>query len=104
LGSDGQKRLAAETAIAGGNPKKDYVDIILEAFNLHTDYELTADFDKSASDFDPDGDGKGNNPADALTESTLPIEVAMGNLTETIAYISPVAQRVSDKSQMAFKA
>ena len=44
------------------------------------------------------------NPGDALTEGTLAIEVARGNLTETTAYMSPVAQRVSDKAMMSFKA
>ena len=79
LGSDGQKRLMAETAIAGENPNRDYVNLILEAFQNHTDYELTSDFDKSASDFDPDGDKKGNGGSGNYTEDTLAEKYASGN-------------------------
>ena len=103
LGSDGQKRLRAETAISGKDPNRDYADILLEAIKHHTNYERTVDFDSSASNYELDKDKK-SDPGSALTEGTLAMEVARGNLTETIAYMSPVAQRVSDKSMMAFKA
>ena len=104
LGADGQKRLRAETVINGGDPNKNQYDLLMEVLQHHTDYERTVDFDSSASNYDPDGDGKGSDPGSALTEGTLAMEVARGNLTETTAYMSPVAQRVSDKSMMAFKA
>ena len=104
LGSDGQKRLRAETAVGGGDPNKNQYDMLLEVIQHHTDYERTVDFDSAASNYDPDGDGKKGDPSDQLTQGTLPMEVARGNLTETTAFLSPVAQRVSDKSMMAFKA
>ena len=104
LGADGQKRLRAETAINGGDPNKNQYDLLMEVIQHHTDYERTVDFDSSASNYDPDGDGKKGDPTESLTQGTLPMEVARGNLTETVAYMSPVAQRVSDKSMMAFKA
>lgn len=104
LGSDGQKRLRAETAVGGGDPNKNQYDMLLDVIQHHTDYERTVDFDSSASNYDPDGDGKKGDPSDQLTQGTLPMEVARGNLTETTAFLSPVAQKVSDKSMMAFKA
>ena len=102
LGADGQKRLRAETVINGGDPNKNQYDLLMEVIQHHTDYERTVDFDSSASNYDPDG--KKGDPTKSLTQGTLPMEVARGNLTETIAYMSPIAQRVSDKSMMAFKA
>lgn len=104
LGTDGQARLRAETAVSGGDPSKNQYDLLLQTIEHHTDFEQSIDFDKSATEYDPDGDGKGSNPRDALTEGTLAMEVARGNLTETTAYMSPIAQRVSDKAMMAFKA
>ena len=104
LGTDGQARLRAETAFSGGDPSKNQYDLLLQTIEHHTDFEQSVDFDKTATEYDPDGDGKGSNPGDALTEGTLAMEVARGNLTETTAYMSPVAQRVSDKAMMSFKA
>lgn len=104
LGTDGQARLRAETAVNGGDPSRNQYDLLLQTIEHHTDFEQSVDFDKTATEYDPDGDGKGNKPEDALTEGTLAMEVARGNLTETTAYMSPVAQRVSDKAMMAFKA
>lgn len=104
LGTDGQARLRAETAVSGGDPNRNQYDLLLQTIEHHTDFEQSVDFDKTATEYDPDGDGKGSNSGDALTEGTLAMEVARGNLTETTAYMSPVAQRVSDKAMMAFKA
>lgn len=104
LGTDGQARLRAETAANGLDPSRNQYDLLLQTIEHHTDFEQSVDFDKSATEYDPDGDGKGSKPGDALTEGTLAIEVARGNLTETTAYMSPVAQRVSDKAMMSFKA
>ena len=104
LGTDGQARLRAETAVNGGDPSRNQYDLLLQTIEHHTDFEQSVDFDKSATEYDPDGDGEGSIPGDALTEGTLAMEVARGNLTETTAYMSPIAQRVSDKAMMAFKA
>ena len=104
LGTDGQARLRAETAANGLDPSRNQYDLLLQTIEHHTDFEQSVDFDKTATEYDPDGDGKGSNPGDALTEGTLAMEVARGNLTETTAYMSPIAQRVSDKAMMAFKA
>lgn len=104
LGTDGQARLRAETAVNGGDPSRNQYDLLLQTIEHHTDFEQSVDFDKTATEYDPDGNGKGSNPGDALTEGTLAMEVARGNLTETTAYMSPIAQRVSDKAMMAFKA
>lgn len=106
LGKTGQARLKAEIAASGGNPNNpsDRYELILRALEHHTNFSQEVAFDKTATEYDPDGDGKGTKSSESLTEGTLPIEVARGNLTETTAYMSPVAQRVSDKAMMAFKA
>lgn len=105
LGADGQKRLRAEVAVSGGDPNKNRYDLIAQMLEHNTDFSQDVNFDKSATEYDPDGDKKGGSKgSESLTEGTLPIEVARGNLTETTYYMSPVAQRVSDKAMMAFKA
>lgn len=104
LGTDGQARLRAETAANGLDPSRNQYDLLLQTIEHHTDFEQSVDFDKTSTEYDPDGNGKGSTSGDALTEGTLAMEVARGNLTETTAYMSPVAQRVSDKAMMAFKA
>lgn len=106
LGVDGQKRLRAEIAVSGGDPTKNRYDLIAQMLEHHTDFSQDVNFDKSATDYDPDGDKKAGSKtgSESLVEGTLPIEVARGNLTETTFYMSPVAQRVSDKAMMAFKA
>lgn len=96
LGSDGQKRLAAETAISGGNPNKDYIDIILEAFNLHTDYELTAEFDKPASDFDPKFGGKDN---ESTVQVPMLTKFANGSGEADLVTIAPRSSEINLRGQ-----
>jgi hypothetical protein len=51
--------LRAEVAVSGGDPNKNQYDLILQALEHHTDYTIDVDFDKAASEYDGDGDGKG---------------------------------------------
>ena len=99
-----KKTLKATVAAEGRDPEKQ--ENILEMIALiageHTKTSVKVD-----TEYQPTGKGSrggsGGSTSTATTESTLPIEVAMGNLTETISYISPVARRASDNTQMAFK-
>lgn len=79
LGADGQKRLRAETVINGGDPNKNQYDLLMEVLQHHTDYERTVDFDSSASNYDPDGDGKGSSDKTTYVEQTRAERYATGN-------------------------
>lgn len=59
LGADGKKRLRAEAAVSGADPNKNHLDLILQVLEQHTDHQVDPNFDKSTSEYDPDGDGKG---------------------------------------------
>ena len=61
LGADGQKRLRAEVAISGGDPNKNRYDLIARMLEYHTSFTQDPSFDSAASNFDPDGDKKGNS-------------------------------------------
>lgn len=71
IGEDGRAKLLAQTAISGGNPNKaeDRYSLILNMLNIHTGYEQTPSFEKNATEYDADGDGKGENKQ--LTEDKL---------------------------------
>lgn len=97
-----RNRLRAEAAINGQDPHEYLVGYLQTSLQEYNKTDKKIDFDSSKTEFH-NGDAE-TNANKGTTEGTLPIEVAMGNLTETTAYISPVAQRVSDKAQMAMKA
>lgn len=78
LGTDGQARLRAETAVNGGDPSKNQYDLLLQAIEHHTDFEQSVDFDKSATEYDPDGDGKGTSKT-TYVEQTRAERYASGN-------------------------
>ena len=80
IGANGQKKLAATAAISGLDPHKNKYDIIMQALDLHTDYSQDVNFDKSATDFDPDGDSKGNSGSTPkYVEQTRAERYASGN-------------------------
>lgn len=62
IGEDGRAKLKAETAIQGKNPNKaeDRYELILSMLQMHTDYSQDPSFEKGATEYDPDGDGKSN--------------------------------------------
>lgn len=72
IGPMGRNKLTAEVAARGGNPNKpeERLSLILSALNLHTDYSQDVSFEKSATEYDPDGDGKGSSSevTDTLAE------------------------------------
>lgn len=78
LGTDGQARLRAETAVNGGDPSKNQYDLLLQAIEHHTDFEQSVDFDESATKYDPDGDGKGNPKSESGALGEVPYLVRVG--------------------------
>ena len=71
IGQAGRNKLIAEIAISGGNPTKseDVFRWILNALDKHTDYSQDVNFEKTATEYDLDGDGKGAKSQ--LTEDKL---------------------------------
>jgi hypothetical protein len=107
--SDNAKHLIiAKTAVEDGNPtdRKDVYNLMYQALMEHTSRSTKVDFDKQATEYDPNLTGKkgGSNPGDQLTQGTLPDEIARGHLQQITAYISPIAERVADTAQMAIAA
>lgn len=68
IGQAGRNKLIAEIAISGGNPTKseDVFRWILNALDKHTDYSQDVNFEKTATEYDPDGDGKGGGKTEKL--------------------------------------
>lgn len=64
IGEDGRAKLKAEVAIQGKNPNKadDRYELILSMLQMHTGYSQDPSFEKGATEYDPDGDGKGAKP------------------------------------------
>jgi hypothetical protein len=78
LGTDGQARLRAETAINGGDPSRNQYDLLLQTIEHHTDFEHSVDFDKTATEYDPDGDGIGNPKSGSEPLGEVPYLVRIG--------------------------
>ena len=78
LGADGQKRLRAEVAVSGGDPNKNRYDLIAQMLEHNTDFSQDVNFDKSATDYDPDGNGKGTSKT-TYVEQTRAERYASGN-------------------------
>ena len=106
--SDSAKHLIiAKTAVEDGNPtdRKDVYNLMYQALMEHTSRSTKVDFDKQATEYDPNLTGKkGGSSSEQLTQGTLPDEIARGHLQQTTAYISPIAERVADTAQMAIAA
>lgn len=81
LGKTGQARLKAEIAASGGNPNNpnDRYELILRALEHHTNFSQEVAFDKTATEYDPDGDGKGTSGTPKYVEQTRAERYASGN-------------------------
>ena len=79
IGANGQKKLAATAAISGLDPHKNKYNIIMQALDLQTDYEQSVDFDSSASNYDSDGDKKGNGSNSSEVTDTLAEKYTSGS-------------------------
>lgn len=78
LGTDGQARLRAETVVSGGDPNRNQYDFLLQTIEHHTDFEQSVDFDKTATEYDPDGDGIGNPKSGSEPLGEVPYLVRIG--------------------------
>lgn len=91
--------LNAKAAAEGYDPQA----MLLMMLLANTDRTITADYDSNATKVKTMGIA-GSSGSEALTEDNLAIRFAKGDLTQTTAYISPKASRVSDKSEMVLQA
>ena len=78
----------AETAVNGGDPSKNQYDLLLQTIEHHTDFEQSVDFDKTATEYDPDGDGKGNASSSALGEVPYLVRIGRGDGERELVNIS----------------
>lgn len=107
IGQAGRNKLIAEIAISGGNPTKseDVFRWILNALDKHTDYSQDVNFEKTATEYDPDGDGKGNP---SKTEKTEKLErlaaFAMGKGEVEEIWIVPRASEIGQRGAGRVKA
>lgn len=77
---------------------------LLTAIASNTGRTLTADYD---GEIDPKTGRKISGSSESkpqMDEDTLAIRVAKGNLTQSTAFVSPVAERVADKAMMSIAA
>jgi hypothetical protein len=100
LGTDGQARLRAETAVSGGDPNRNQYDLLLQTIEHHTDFEQSVDFDKTATEYDPDGDGKGETSSSALGEVPYLVRIGRGDGQYELVNISMRTDKVTDSGAM----
>lgn len=91
--------LTAKAAVEGYDPNA----LLLEMLAANTERTISATYeDTTTKASGMKGSSAGGN--EALTNDTLANEFAKGDLSETTAFISPRATRVSDTAAMAIKA
>lgn len=91
--------LTAKAAVEGYDPNA----LLLEMLAANTERTISATYeDTTTKASGMKGSSAGSN--EALTTDTLANEFAKGDLSETTAFISPRAARVSDTAAMAIKA
>ena len=103
IGQVGRNKLIAEVAVSGGDPTKeeDVFRLILNALDKHTAYSQDVNFEKTATEYDPDGDGKG----DAKTESLERLAAfAMGKGEVEEIWIVPRASEIGQRGAGRVKA
>ncbi len=75
IGQVGRNKLIAEVAVSGGDPTKeeDVFRLILNALDKHTAYSQDVNFEKTATEYDSDGDGKGETKPQWEDDSYLSV-------------------------------
>lgn len=93
--------LNAKATAEGYNPDL----MLITMLRADTDRKISVDYDQTASTDAGVGRAGATKEKEQLTQGTLPDEVARGTgLQQTTLYLSPEAERVSDKSMMALQA
>ena len=95
-----KNRLRAEATLSDVDPQEyllNYLNMALDEYNVT---KTTADFDKSATDFDPDGDKKGNGGDGALGEVPYLVRIGRGDGEYGLINISMRTDKVTDSGSM----
>lgn len=93
--------LNAKATAEGYNPDL----MLITMLRADTDRKISVDYDHTASEDAGIGGAGAAKEKEQLTQGTLPDEVARGTgLQQSTLYLSPEAERVSDKSMMALQA
>lgn len=80
IGAPSRNKLRAVVAARGGNPNdvKEVYGLILNALTIHTDYSQDPSFEKSATEYDSDGDGIGDPKSGSEPLGEVPYLVRIG--------------------------
>ena len=102
IGASGKNKIIANVAAKGGDPTKpeEIFSIILNALQLHTDFSHDANFEKGATEYDPDGDGKGNSSSSALGEVPYLVRIGRGDGERELVNISMRTDSVMQSGAM----
>lgn len=96
--------LRAKTAAEGGDPNgKDRFELLVQALSEHTSYNYSAEFDKSASDFDPyqtGSKGGSSSGSEQLAQNTYQIRFGEGKGIPTSVLLTPTAAKIFDTATM----
>ena len=102
--SDNAKNLLkAKTAVEGGDPSdpNDISNLLLQALYENTSRTLSVDFDKTASDYDPNQTGKkGGSSSEQLTQNNYLQQIGNMRLYQKTASIVPQASQVWETGAM----
>lgn len=102
IGQVGRNKLIAEVAISGGDPTKeeDVFRLILNALDKHTAYSQDVNFEKTATEYDPNGDGKGETSSSALGEVPYLVRIGRGDGQYELVNISMRTDKITDSGAM----
>lgn len=103
IGAPSRNKLRAVVAARGGNPNnaEEVYGLILNALTIHTDYSQEPSFEKSATEYDPDGDGTGNSKTEPL-ERLAAFAMGKGEVEEI--WIVPRASEIGQRGAGRVKA
>lgn len=95
-----KNRLKAEATVYGVDPQKYLEGYLTTALQEYNKTSMTVDFDKSATEFDPDGDKKGNGGDGSLGEVPYLVRIGRGDGEYGLVNISMRTDKVVDSGSM----
>lgn len=106
IGTPGKNKIIANVAAKGGDPTDpdEVFSIILDALQLHTDFTQDPSFEKSATEYDPDGDGKGGGKTEKTEKLERLAAFAMGKGEAEEIWIVPRASEIGQRGAGKVKA
>jgi hypothetical protein len=93
-------RLKAEASVYGIDPQKYLESYLSEALQEYNKTSTTVDFDKSTTEYDPDGDKKGNGGDGSLGEVPYLVRIGRGDGEYGLVNISMRTDKVTNSGSM----